>query len=134
MEHDFRLDWVCTNGKVAAFSDRIAGEGGEVEGKKPFEPPPDELDLYADGQFEPLMVVTALVAAALGFKLIRETIKDLRGRQVMVIDVTDDTVKSRVLPLEGVDHVIVKSASGTETFSTAQTVDIENAILKALGK
>lgn len=134
MANEFRLDWICTEGEVPALSDRVAKDGGKVEGRAPFEPPPDEIDLHADAQFEPLTVVTALVAASLGFKLIRETIKDLRGRQVMVLDVTGNTVTSRVVPLGGADHVIIKSASGVERFDTGQTTAIEEALLKALGK
>ena len=74
------------------------------------------------------------VAVSLGLKLIRETIKDLRGRQALILDISGDTVTSRIVPLDGVDHVIVKSASGVETFAVAQTVAIEEALLKALGK
>ena len=123
------------HGDIAKFSQRVTGEGGHVEGSAPYEPPPDEIDLYPDGQFEPLTVLTVAVAASLGLKLIRETIKDLRGRQVLILDVSGDTVTSRIVPLTGVDHVIVKSASGVESFPAAPTtVVIEEALLKALGK
>ena len=134
MEKKFQLDWVCTEGDAAALSRRIAKDGGQIEGRAQFEPPPDEIDLYADAQFGPMTVVTALVAASLAFKLIRETIKDLRGRQVLILDVSGDTVTSRMVSLAGADHVIVKSAAGAESFAVTQTAAIEKMILEALGK
>ena len=135
MSDGFRLNWIGPHGDVANLSRRLAGEGGHVESSAPFEPPPDEIDLYPDGQFEPLTILTAAVAASLGLKLIRETIKDLRGRQALILDVSGDTVTSRIVPLDGVDHVIVKSASGVETFAVGPTTTaIEEALLKAIGK
>ena len=134
MKGEFRLIWIGPHGDVSKLSRHVTGGGGRVESSAPFEPPPDEIDLYPDGQFEPLTVVTVAVAVSLGLKLIRETIKDLRGRQALILDISGDTVTSRIVPLDGVDHVIVKSASGVETFAVAQTIAIEEALLKAIGK
>ena len=135
MSDGFRLKWIGPHGDVSNLSRRLTGEGGHVEGSRPFEPPPDEIDLYPDGQFEPLTILTVAVAASLGLKLIRETIKDLRGRQALILDVSGDTVTSRIVPLAGVDHVIIKSASGVETFAGGPTTTtIEEALLKAIGK
>jgi hypothetical protein len=135
MADEWRLNWIGPHGDVSKLSQRLTGEGGSVENSAPYDPPPDEIDLYPDGQFEPLTVLTVAVAASLGLKLIRETIKDLRGRQALILDVSGDTVTYRIVPLNGVDHVIVKSASGVETFAVgSMTTAIEEALLKAIGK
>jgi hypothetical protein len=131
---EFRLNWIGPHGDMSKLSQRATGEGGRVEGSAPFEPPPDEIDLYPDGQFEPLTVVTVAVAVSLGLKLIRETIKDLRGRQALILEISGDTVTSRIVPLDGVDQVIIKSASGAEHFAVGPTTVIEETLLKAIGK
>lgn len=134
MTDTFRLNLIATEGAAPNLARQIDEAGGSTSDVTPYEPPPDEIDLYSDAQFEPLTILTAVVSASLGLKLIREAVKDLRGREVLVLDVTEDEVTARRVPLGGADRIILRSQTGVETFSTTQSTAIEEALLRVLGK
>ena len=64
-EGDIRIEIVLAESEAPLLERETAQAGGEVLGARPFEPDPEEADLYGDRNFEPLTVVA--VAAGVTF-------------------------------------------------------------------
>lgn len=87
------LEWVCSEGAAKAFAARIGNDSGKTLSTTPFEPEPEEADLYSDAQFDPLVILGAVLASGMVLLYLRELILDLKGREIAVIDLSGDVLQ-----------------------------------------
>ena len=109
------FEWVCSEGGANTFAGRVENDGGRVTGTTPFVPKPEEADLYSDAQFEPLITLALIVAVPVVVRYVVELAKELKGREVAVIDLTGPIPQVRVLPVGRASEVVVKAADKSVT-------------------
>ena len=127
------VEWVCSEGSARSFATRVTEDGGTVLNATPFVPRPEEVDLYSDAEFDPLLVVGTTLGIGLLLRYAREIFRDLKGREVAVVDLTGPTPQVRVVPVGAASQVIVKAPDGSvATFATGDTEKIEQSLTSLL--
>ena len=123
------VEWVRSEASAELLAAQIARDGGKVLGTTPFVPAPNEADLYSDAGFEPFLVVGSLLAGTVALRYIRELIRDLKGREVAVLDLAGKTPQVRIVPIGAASQVVVKAPDGSvATFSASSIPDIEKLL------
>jgi hypothetical protein len=123
---------VVEEGEVAALEQELAAEGGAlVQGPTSWEPPADELGLYGDQQFEPLMVIAIGATLAVLVKRISDVWMRHTRPGGQIVDLRDRPATVRIAP--GLDHgeLLVIRADGRESFY-AKNTDEAAALLKSV--
>ena len=127
------FEWVCSEPRAKAFAARLAKDGGEVRGTSPFVPEPEEADLYSDAEFDPLVVVGAVLVSAMVLRYVRELVLDLKGREIAVLDLSGETLQVRVVPIGRASQVILKAPDGSLTpFAPSEIDKIERSLAAML--
>ncbi|MDO8843069.1 hypothetical protein [Methylicorpusculum sp.] len=117
------LEWVCSEGAAKDFAARIGNDGGKTMSMTPFEPEPEEADLYSDAQFDPLIILGVVLTSGMVLRYVRELILDLKGREIAVIDLSGDALQVRVVPIGKASQVIVKAPDGSLTRFAPSDID-----------
>jgi hypothetical protein len=125
----FEIDWICREAAAAKFTDAIAADGGSVRGTAPFTPSPEEVDLFADPQFDPLLAITVMLGLPLCLRMLRRAVADLRGERgtALVLDLSGERPEARHVPLGDARLVIVKGRDGQQVFDPENIGGIESA-------
>lgn len=113
----------------------IVEQGGTIAGAPhPFDPPPDELDDYADAQFEPLLVISATVSAAFLLKTISGIWLDHSKAGGTVVDARGDAIQTSVVPNVPRNTLVVITPDKATRYSPNEKNDALEAIKLLIGK
>jgi hypothetical protein len=83
---------ILPEGQVAALLDDLDRAAGQLaEPPQPYRLPPNQLDLFGDQQFEPLMVLTIAVSLSFLADRVSRIVMRHQGRPGLVVDATGDT-------------------------------------------
>lgn len=127
------IQWICSEGSVKAFAEKVGSDGGAVTGTTAFVPEPEEADLYSDAQFDPLVIVGVVLAAGMVLRYLRELILDLKGREIAIVDLAGETPQVRVVPVGKASLVVIKAADGSVTkFAPSEIDKIEQSLAALL--
>lgn len=133
-----RVDWAVGEGDAARFGAKAGADGAEVIGTQPFRPPDEEVELFADPQMEPLLVVTLGMTGVLFARYLWDTIQEMRGTEILIIDLDtkgegDAAAAVRRIAIGRARKVILKHNGQSETFPVERFGEIEARILGLLG-
>ncbi|WP_429886352.1 hypothetical protein [Geoalkalibacter halelectricus] len=132
-QNSINLEWVCGEGVAKDYAARVSSDGGQVVDSVPFVPPPEEADLYSDAQFDPLVIVGAVLASGMVLRYVRELVLDLKGREIAILDFSGTKPQVRVVPVGKASQIIMKSPDGTiERFSPSEIDKIEQNLAALL--
>jgi len=80
MGRNIDVEIVVQEGELIGWRDALRAAGGTLEGERPFTPPPEELDRFADAQFEPLMVIAVGIGVTALLNQILNLVDRLRAK------------------------------------------------------
>ena len=119
-----RAHFVVEESKAEDFVRSVKETGGKVEGEvEPFEVPPEEIDDYADGQFEPLMVVAVSVSVAYLVSTISKLWLDHTRPGGTIVDARGGRLETRVAPHVERNKLIVLTDKKVLEFNPAQKAE-----------
>jgi hypothetical protein len=94
-----------------------------------FTPPIDEVDLYGDAQFEPLMVVAITLGAAALIKLISDIWFEAKRPGGQIVDARTSPPTCRPAPFLERNTLVLITAEGSTVYEPSQ----KNEALAAIG-
>jgi len=125
------VEWIVTESEADDVAQEITAEGGTVT-KEPeaWELPAELLDDYPDPQFEPFMVIGAVVAVGFLIKRVADVYTDLTRPGGQVIDTRSGELVVRIAPQLANGTLVIVDNEGSKVF---QQSDKDEA-LELLGK
>jgi hypothetical protein len=123
--------FVFEESEVQSFEKGVKVGGGQVESVRSYTPRPEELDDYADGQFEPLMVVAVAVSLGYLIRTISNVWLDHTHPGGTIVDTRDGCFETKFAPHIERGKLVVISDDGVQEFESSQK-DEGASLLRAL--
>lgn len=116
MDKTVKAEFVVLEGELKPWRNALKKAGAEVSEERPFTPPPEELDRFADAQFEPLMVIAAAISLTAFLQQVMNLVDRLRGEEVLLVDAANGPLKIRRVPRGRATEIAVVHKGGVEHF------------------
>lgn len=111
------VEFVTEESITSDYLSEIEKSGGQLEDTvKPFNIPADLIDDYSDAQFEPLMLVAAVVAVGFLIKRISDVWLDHTRPGGQVINTQGKKIMVRVAPYLKRGTLVLQSSEGVKVF------------------
>lgn len=113
------VEWIVAESDASDYVQAIEQNGGAVtQPPEAWEMPPELLDEYPDPQFEPFMMIGAVVAIGFLIKRIADVYTDLKHPGGQVVDVRAGGLAVRVAPQLKPGTLVIVSDEGPKVFQT----------------
>lgn len=133
MEKPIETEFVVYEGELAAWLNALGAPGSITHKERPFIPKAEELDRFADAQFEPLMVITVGIGVTVLVQQVLNLVDRLRGEEVLVVDTTQRPIQVRRVPKGKASEIAFVHKGGVNKYSLREKGEAI-AFLKALLK
>lgn len=130
-DQNVAVEWIVAESTSSDYVQTIEQNGGEItQPPEAWVIPPELLDEYPDPQFEPFMVIGAVVAIGFLIKRIADVYTDLKHPGGQVVDVRAGGLAVRVAPQLKPGTLVLISDEGPKVFQ----VNEKDEALAALGQ
>jgi hypothetical protein len=113
------VEWIVEESAASDYVQAIEQNGGEItQSPEAWVIPPELLDEYPDPQFEPFMMIGAVVAVGFLIKRVADVYTDLTHPGGQIVDCREGGLAVRVAPQLKPGTLVIVSDEGPKVFQT----------------